>query len=58
MFGDKYANDKKYHKVTYHYHYVGKYGGALHRICYLKYTYLKWINLRLLFYHKKASRKI
>ena len=30
-------NDKKYHKVSDHCHYTGKYRGAAHNICYLRY---------------------
>ena len=29
--------NKKYHKVKYHYHYTGKYRGAAHDICNLRY---------------------
>ena len=35
--------DKKYRKVTDHYHYSGKYTGAAHSICNLKYAVPKKI---------------
>ena len=34
---NKYLKDKKYRKVRYHCHYTGKYRGAAHVICNLKY---------------------
>ena len=36
-------NDKKYHKVKDHCHYTGKYGGAAHDICNLRYKISKEI---------------
>ena len=36
-------NDKKYYKVRYHCHYKGRYGGAAHKICNLRYKILKEI---------------
>ena len=39
----KYTNDKTYHKVRDHCHYTGKYGGAAHSICNLKYSIPKEI---------------
>ena len=30
-------NNKKYHKVKHHCHYIGKYRGAAHDICNLRY---------------------
>ena len=37
-FENKYLKDKKYRKVRDHCHYTGKYRGAAHSICYLKYS--------------------
>ena len=37
-FGNKYVQDKKYHKVTDHCHYTGEYRGAANDICNLKYS--------------------
>ena len=37
-FEDKYANDKKYHKVIDHFHYTDKYRGAAYSICNLKWS--------------------
>ena len=36
-------DNKKYHKVTDHCHYTGKYRGAAHNICNLRYKTLKEI---------------
>ena len=36
-------NDKKHYKVTYHCHYTGKYRGAAHNICNLRYKIPKEI---------------
>ena len=36
-------DDKKYHKVRDHYHYTGKYRGAAHNICNLRYKIPKEI---------------
>ena len=35
-FEDKYAKDKKYHKVRDNCHYIGEYRGSAHSICNLK----------------------
>ena len=37
-FGNKYVQDKKYHKVTDHCHYTGEYRGAANDTCNLKYS--------------------
>ena len=37
-FENKYLKDKKYRKVRDHCHYTGKYRGAVHSICNLKYN--------------------
>ena len=37
-FENKYLKDKKYCKIKDHYHYTGKYIGAAHIICNLKYS--------------------
>ena len=37
-FEDRYAKDKKYLKVRDHYHYIGEYRGAAHRICNVKFS--------------------
>ena len=37
-FENKYFKDKKYCKVREHCHYTGKYRGAVHNICSLKYS--------------------
>ena len=44
-FKDKYAQDKKYCKITDHCHYVGECRGAEHSICNLRYTILEEITL-------------
>ena len=36
--GNKYVEDKRYHKVKDQCHYTGEYGGAAHSICDLKYS--------------------
>ena len=40
-------SDKKYHKVKYHCHYIGKYRGAAHDICNLRYKTPKEIPIVL-----------
>ena len=42
-FVNKYLRDKKYYKARDHCHYAGKYGGAAHSICNLKYSVPKKI---------------
>ena len=37
-FQNKYLKDKKYRKIRDHCHYTGKYRGAAHTICNLKYS--------------------
>ena len=37
-FQNKYLKDKKYRKFRDHCHYIGKYRGATHSICNLKYS--------------------
>ena len=41
----KYLKDKKYCKVRDHCHYIGKYRGAVHTICNLKYNVPKNISI-------------
>ena len=41
----KYTNDKNCHKVKDHCHYAGKYRGAAHSICNLKYSIPKEITV-------------
>ena len=51
--------DKKHHKVRHHCHYTGKYRGAAHNICNLRYKIPKrnsnsiseWFYIRLPFYN-------
>ena len=38
---NKYLKDKKHRKFSDHYHYTGKYGGAVHNIGNLKYSALE-----------------
>ena len=38
IFENKYLKDRKYRKIRDHYHYTGKYRGAAHSICNLKYS--------------------
>ena len=65
-FENKYLKDKKYSKVRDHCHYTGKYKGAAHSICNLKYSvpkknsysFSQWIKLWLSFYYKTANRRI
>ena len=45
IFGEKYANYKKYHKVRHHCHYAGAYRGAVHSICNWKYSIPKEITV-------------
>ena len=56
---------KKYHKVRNNCHYTGKYRGAAHNICNLRYKTPKDIpvvfhngSTRLSFYNQTASRRI
>ena len=44
-FEHKYTNDKNYQKVRDHCHYTGKYRGAAHCICLLKYSMPKGISM-------------
>ena len=44
-FENKYLKDKKYGKVRGHCHYTGKYRGAAHSICNLKYRVPKKIHI-------------
>ena len=41
----KYTNDRNYHKVKEHCHHTGKYAGAAHSICHLKYSIPKEVPL-------------
>ena len=45
---DKYAKDRKYHKVWDHCHYKGEYRGAEHSICKLKFSIHKEITMMIL----------
>ena len=58
-------DDKKYHEVTDHCLYIGKYKGAAYRICNLRYSIPEEIPVILHnrsnwlpFYHKTANRRI
>ena len=48
-FENKYLADKRYRKVRDHCHYTGKYRGAVHNICTLKYSVPK--NIPIVFHN-------
>ena len=55
---NKYLKDKKYFKVRDHYHYTGKYRGAVHSICNLKYSVPKKIHYDYHFIIKHLAKKL
>ena len=44
-FEDKYTTDRNYYKFRYHFYFKGKYKGAAHSICNLKYSIPKDIHV-------------